>query len=138
LGEPIVVADSRHEQLKAMLESKLAIVEQDVQNQILRLRGQSQEPTSGESGIDFGDGDIECAVAQMKTTMVRRIRTALQRLRVGTYGICENCEAEIEENRLRALPFAAKCHKCQDREDQTRGLKRLETARSPFGVELSR
>jgi DnaK suppressor protein len=38
---------------------------------------------------------------------------ALQRLRRGFYGVCDECGEEISLERLRAMPFAAYCIDCQ-------------------------
>src|SRR6266704_2306246 len=45
---------------------------------------------------------------------------ALQRLRVGTYGRCDECEASIPIARLRALPSATTCVRCQVRREGAR------------------
>jgi DnaK suppressor protein len=44
----------------------------------------------------------------------KKIQSALDRVTQATYGICEECGAEISERRLRALPFAANCLECQE------------------------
>ena len=51
---------------------------------------------------------------QMKTETLKKIDQAIQRLEDGTYGRCEECEREISEARLRALPFATLCRDCQE------------------------
>ncbi len=43
---------------------------------------------------------------------VREIQTALARIETGTYGVCQECGAEIQEGRLEALPFANVCIDC--------------------------
>ncbi len=40
------------------------------------------------------------------------IRTAIQRLHAGTYGVCVSCEGEIAPARLEARPSAAYCISC--------------------------
>lgn len=40
------------------------------------------------------------------------VNTALERIENRTYGKCENCEGEIEEERLEAFPAAKTCMKC--------------------------
>src|SRR5262249_21885503 len=43
---------------------------------------------------------------------------ALQRLRAGTYGICDECGGPIATERLRALPSATTCLACQTRREE--------------------
>ena len=43
------------------------------------------------------------------------IEEALEKLREGTYGVCEECGDEIGAGRLRAMPLARLCVPCQSR-----------------------
>ena len=47
--------------------------------------------------------------------LLRQVETALDRLRDGTFGICEGCHEEIAPKRLRAIPWATRCISCQER-----------------------
>jgi len=47
-------------------------------------------------------------------------------LKAGKYGSCVDCEGEIAEQRLRALPFAVRCQACEEtRETQGRHEQQL-------------
>jgi len=56
-------------------------------------------------------------LAFMNATRLREelamIEEALSRIKDGTYGICLKCLKKIPLTRLRALPFARYCLKCQ-------------------------
>ena len=41
-----------------------------------------------------------------------RIQSALQRLEEGTFALCEKCGAEIDAERLLAVPYASLCRAC--------------------------
>jgi len=41
------------------------------------------------------------------------IDAALERLRAGTFGLCETCRGDIPIERLRAIPTARRCLTCQ-------------------------
>ena len=43
---------------------------------------------------------------------------ALQRIKTGSYGVCEECGCPIHPNRLRAIPWAALCVLCQEQQDR--------------------
>ena len=47
--------------------------------------------------------------------LLRQAETALDRLRDGTFGICEACQEEIAPKRLVAIPWATRCVSCQER-----------------------
>jgi len=42
-----------------------------------------------------------------------QIKKALRRIKSGKYGICEKCKKEISLKRLKILPEATLCKKCQ-------------------------
>ena len=43
---------------------------------------------------------------------LRDIGSALEKIKKGTYGKCENCGKNIDEERLKVLPEARDCGKC--------------------------
>ncbi|MGC8794192.1 MAG: TraR/DksA family transcriptional regulator [Bryobacteraceae bacterium] len=45
---------------------------------------------------------------------LRLVNEALDRIEVGDYGICLNCERPIPAKRLEALPWARYCVSCQE------------------------
>jgi DnaK suppressor protein len=52
------------------------------------------------------------ASARRAELEVQRIRTALQRIKSGDYGICAKCEEDIAEGRLRVDPATLLCIEC--------------------------
>lgn len=45
---------------------------------------------------------------------IKAINAALERLKRGEYGICEECDEAISEKRLKAVPWARYCLTCQE------------------------
>ena len=45
-------------------------------------------------------------------TMQKQVRSALDKIEEGRYGVCETCGAEIDKARLGVYPEATKCLKC--------------------------
>jgi DnaK suppressor protein len=45
---------------------------------------------------------------------------ALERLRRGLYGVCDECGEEISLERLRVIPFAAYCIDCQHQRERSK------------------
>ena len=74
-----------------------------------------------------GREDIELALILMKADLLHRIDEALLRIHHGTYGHCVECRQRISERRLRALPFAPRCRKCE--EARERAAKSSESRR---------
>jgi RNA polymerase-binding transcription factor DksA len=61
--------------------------------------------------------EIQAALAQRHTRKLAEIEAALARLGRGEYGLCGDCDEPIGLSRLRALPFAARCARCQSHAD---------------------
>lgn len=76
--------------------------------------------------LDSSDADIQngmdFTLLQMKAETLASIERALARLEAGQYGDCAECGNAIAERRLRAIPFAVRCHECEgEREQSHRG-----------------
>lgn len=67
-----------------------------------------------EQSVDDFVQEVDLALMQMKSDTLKKIDRAILRLEEGSYGRCQECEAEIPAARLRALPFAALCRDCQE------------------------
>jgi DnaK suppressor protein len=52
------------------------------------------------------------------SALVRRLRSAIQRINHGSYGVCLQCEEDIAPKRLNAIPWAELCIKCQETADR--------------------
>lgn len=56
-------------------------------------------------------GEAEALAAKLQETLAE-VERALEKLRNGTYGICEDCGQPIDEARLEAKPAARHCINC--------------------------
>ena len=109
---------SRYAELKKMLETRRQELLAEMQGKMrdVRMEGGRERDVldQGESSaVDIQD-DIEFALIQMKSETLNKINEALRRLEEGTYGNCFECDEEIAEARLRALPFAVRCKDCEE------------------------
>jgi DnaK suppressor protein len=106
--------------LRQILRERRDALQDDVQNRI--RGGRSDRPIEGGDLLEHSDDDvrssIEFALLQMRAETLVRIDEALVRLEMGKYGFCVGCEGEISERRLRALPFAVRCQKCEERREE--------------------
>ena len=78
------------------------------------------EPTADEfDRIQFAqERDFAMGTINRESTRLREIRAALQRVANGSFGICLNCEEEISQKRLAAVPWTPLCIGCQEAEDR--------------------
>ena len=59
----------------------------------------------------------DLALRQNAEQVLAQVEGALVRFDLGTYGRCEQCGAEIDPARLKALPYVTHCLHCQQRLD---------------------
>jgi len=86
------------------------------------------------------DRDISLILSDRDRLKLQAIDDALERIKQGSYGLCEVCELDIAEERLKALPFTRLCISCQSdqereakqmrRPDDERGLRRFAVGES--------
>ena len=70
----------------------------------------------------FGEGntvaverDRAVALVSQARRHIEEIDAALERLAMGTYGVCEDCDRPIAPPRLEALPETRQCVSCKSR-----------------------
>lgn len=59
------------------------------------------------------DRELGLLLTDRERDKLRKIDEALLKINDGEYGICEECEEEIPLGRLKVMPFARYCVKCQ-------------------------
>jgi len=57
----------------------------------------------------------DLAIAESVESLLDQVNTALEKVDLGTYGVCDACGRPIKKARLQALPFATLCLDCQGR-----------------------
>lgn len=55
--------------------------------------------------------------------LIKKIRSALQRIEDGSYGICDDCGEEISVPRLNARPVTKLCINCKSKQEQDEHLR---------------
>ena len=61
------------------------------------------------------DREMNFATRSLLVERANRLAEALERLRGGEYGTCQECEEAIAPARLKAMPEVTTCVRCQDR-----------------------
>ena len=64
------------------------------------------------------DREMSFATRSLLVERANRLAGALERLRGGDYGTCEECGETIAPARLKAMPEVTTCVRCQDRLEQ--------------------
>jgi len=78
-----------------------------------------------------GEREVSLATRSLLVERANRLAEALDRLREGEYGTCEECGEPIAPARLKAMPEVTTCVRCQDKIERL--ARRLEPAAVLFG-----
>ena len=62
--------------------------------------------------------DVAVQLLDRESALARRLRSAIDRIDDGSYGMCLRCDEEIAPKRLKAIPWAELCIGCQEKADQ--------------------
>jgi DnaK suppressor protein len=108
--------------IEAQLESQLAEVNRRIEAS--RRSASPEEWQGGGDNTPLSEGaDAARAMeerdseSERMTRLLERadgLRRALDRIDGGTYGTCERCQRPIDSKRLRVLPEAPYCVKCEE------------------------
>ncbi len=105
--------------IRQRLEDRAAAVRADIQRELLKY-DDDRYSMLADRVADLGDQslqdlllDVDLAEISRDVEEFREIDAALMRLNGGSYGICIDCEGEVEPARLEANPSASRCLNCQ-------------------------
>ena len=71
------------------------------------------------------DREMSLTTRSLLVERANKLADALERLRDGEYGLCEECEEPIAPARLRAMPEVTRCVRCQDRLERSRQFEHV-------------
>lgn len=101
--------------LKTLEKRKEAIEKQDPFKDITRLE-ENASPDS-DAAEQFGHARSS-AIRQQIDRRIIQTKKALTRIKIGKYGICEDCGLMIDTDRLVVYPEATLCAKCQAKREK--------------------
>lgn len=106
--------------VKTFLTEELKILKKQIE------QVEKDDPFSNEDRVDdnakpdmeadeqFGHARSKAISGQMNKRMIQ-IKKALSRVKLGEYGLCEECGEFINTKRLMVYPETTKCVKCQEK-----------------------
>lgn len=102
------------------LKQKLELQREELLESLTRLQRESRS-LDVDSTQDSAD---RCVISvskeslfqqsSLRRTMLRLIEAALRRITDGSFGVCVTCGDDIQDRRLRALPWTQFCLRCQE------------------------
>lgn len=111
-------------QLKACrneLMLKRAIILGDLSRMEVSALRASEQDSSLDNMADFGsdnyEQDFTLSLMENVEGVIQQIDDALKRIEDKSYGICESCGCDIPKARIKAIPYARFCVKCQSEQE---------------------
>lgn len=104
------------------------------QEQLLRMQAELERNMHQRDGLviekssdlsdevrSAADRELVMRSRDLESVLLREVRSALGRVRNGSFGICLECSEPISSRRLNAVPWAPYCLPCQEAADQQTG-----------------
>lgn len=67
---------------------------------------------------DTYDREFSLGLASNERKLLYELDDALKKIEEGKFGICEDCKSFITKSRLKAVPYARLCVKCQEKKEK--------------------
>jgi len=118
------VSDKTPETLRLELQRRRRVILETSRRadaEIEALRAAERDPEFEEGAQSEHEQFTLSRLSETQRQEVRQIDAALARLEAGEYGICRDCEQEIDPRRLDALPYALFCTECAARRERMPG-----------------
>jgi len=119
---------------KTLLEFKKLVIKkkEEISDEIKHISDdtlkKSQKDASGDiSGYTYHMADVatdnydrefSLGIASSERQFLYELDDAMKRIDEGTFGLCEDCKSLISKTRLRAIPQARLCVKCQEKREK--------------------
>jgi DnaK suppressor protein len=85
------------------------------------LRSAERDPEFEEGAQSEHEQFTLARLSEAQRREILQIDAALARIEAGEYGVCRDCEQEIDPRRLAALPYALLCTECATRRERAPG-----------------
>lgn len=84
-----------------------------------------KSPDPSDLATSESDQSFSIRLRERERKLLAKIEEALERIKEGTYGICDSCGEEIKEQRLRARPVTTLCIHCKTEQEEMERRQRF-------------
>ena len=127
------ILQARQAELEALLRDREAIAVNSAADMLDQIQHASER-------------DMAMRIFERESLTLMEVRAALDRIRLGTFGMCLECEEDISPKRLAALPWTSSCLTCREAADRrgllsegpSRGISQRQRLTSPAAQFASR
>ncbi len=111
----------RRKNLREILQKERERLRQALHTELTEKLGEGHSSQFNDA-LDTGDlsfvdllESVGVKIVDIRQEELARLAEAERKLDEGTYGVCDICGVEINEQRLSAIPFAIHCVRCAER-----------------------
>lgn len=104
----------KEEQLKSLKNREK---EEDETMNLLDSELSSYDNHPADIGTEVYMMEKEKGYKEQIKSIIEKIDNSLEEIKDGKYGICDNCNKKIKEERLELIPYSKTCLKCSSEED---------------------
>lgn len=110
-------------QLKALLEDQLADLVKKADSTVSELLALDNNLADFiDQATADTDRNFNLRIRDRESKLIKKIKTSLDRIDNGTYGICQLCGDDISMKRLMARPVTTYCIECKTRMEEDERL----------------
>ncbi|HOW35891.1 MAG TPA: TraR/DksA family transcriptional regulator [Candidatus Omnitrophota bacterium] len=108
----------------------LSEIKEKIVSEIKKISSDASTPSKDTSGdisghalhmadvaTDMYDREFSLGLASNDRELLSKVELALKRIQEKTFGACEECHKPIAAARLKAIPYAQLCLKCQEKHE---------------------
>lgn len=99
--------------------NELKAVSPDIRQHLLQVAQTQASVAQNELDHAREEGELNTQIElhNRSQALESKLRAALDRMKSGTFGICEGCDEEISFRRLQAYPVVSQCLECQSKQE---------------------
>jgi RNA polymerase-binding transcription factor DksA len=99
------------------LRAEITVAEHDLAG-LMRDAGDGAGDDQADAGTATFEREQEISLANNSREMLDQSEHALERIALGTYGVCESCANPVGKLRLQAFPRATLCRSCKQKQER--------------------
>lgn len=107
------------EEFRQILQAQLDSLVREAEKTVTEMTDEKTNfPDPTDRASLESDRNFELRIRDRERKLIMKIREALERIDAGEFGICESCEEEIGEARLKARPVTTLCIECKTEQER--------------------
>ncbi len=118
LRKVITMDEATRNYFKEFLTNRLADLIDQADDTVEGMTNQKENfPDPTDRASHEANRNFMLRIRDREHKLINKIKDALERIELGTFGICETCEEDISIDRLKARPVTTQCIDCKTKEE---------------------